>query len=142
MEKQTYKIKNGEITFDEKSIVIKDDAKKQYRTFVFIYMCGILYGVVSILRYQKTGDALLLWLGLAIVIVNIVVLIMASFKSTMSEIQRIDIVSIRLKQKLYNKFLEIKLKDNKIRRVNQINDVYHELKAYIATHFEDKNRVA
>ncbi len=59
----------------------------------------------------------------------------------MSEIQRTDIVSIRLKQKLYNKFLEIKLKDNKIRRVNQINNVYHEFKAYIATHFEDKNRV-
>ncbi len=137
MEKQTYKTKSGEITFDKEAIVIKDNTKKHYWNFLVIYMCSTFYGVISILRYQKTGDEFLLWSGLVIVILSVVILlIMKCFISTKSEVKRTEIISIVLKQRLNNKFLELKLKGNKIRRVNQIDTIYDELNEYINSYFK------
>ncbi len=138
MEKQSYKIKNGEISFDKESIVIKDNAKKQYWYLIVLSILWIFYGVISILRYQKTGDNFLLWTGLIIGIAHLVVLIMTLFKSTKAEFNRTEIISIQLKQRLNNKFLELKLTGNKIRRVNQIDNIYDELNNYIANSYKDK----
>lgn len=139
MEKQIYKIKNSEITFDNESIVIKDDAKKLYWIFIAKSILWIVYAITSILRYQKTGDKFLLWTGLIFGIGFFVILIRTLFKSTKSEIKKSEIISIQLKHRLSNKFLELKLTGNKIRRVTQIDSIYDELDAYIKTNFKDRN---
>lgn len=134
--KQTYKIKNGEISFDDEGITILDTAKKQYRLRVFSSSLWTFYGIMSILRYTKTNDQFLLWTGLAIGIGHFIILILSLFRSTKNEIKLDDIKSLELKQRFGNNFLDIKLLGNKTRRVDQIDIINHELKQYIETNFK------
>jgi len=136
--KQTYKLKNGEISFDENGIVIIDNARKQYRLRVFSSSLWSFYGIISVLRYFKTGDQFLLWTGLFIGIGHFVLLISSFFRITKNEIKKSEIRSLELKQRFGNNFLDIKLVGNKIRRVSQIDIINHELKHYIETNFKTK----
>ncbi len=137
MEQQTYKIKKGEITFNKEAIIIKDKEKK-YSLFLKVNSAlWIFYGIISVLRYQKTGDEFLLWSGLLIGIGHLILFFLFLFRSTKDKIQRDEIVGIHLKQKLGDKFLEIKLKGNKKRIVYHIDSVYYELNDYIKANFND-----
>jgi len=136
--KQTYKLKNGEISFDENGIVIIDNARKQYRLRVFSSSLWTFYCIMSVLRYFKTGDQFLLWTGLFIGIGHFVLLISSFFRTTKNEIKKSEIRSLELKQRFGNNFLDIKLVGNKIRRVSQIDIINHELKHYIETNFKTK----
>lgn len=66
-------------------------------------------------------------------------LIISVFKSTKEEIKRAEIEAIGVKKRMDNSFLEIKLKGNKIRRVNHIKPISEELKDYITANFNDNN---
>lgn len=134
--KQTYKLKNGEISFDDEGISILDNAKRQYRLQVFSSGIWTFYGIVSVLRFMKTGDQFLLWTGLVIGIAHFTILILTCFRTTKNEIKMDDIKSLELKQRFGNNFLDIKLVGNKVRRVNQIDIINHELKQYIETNFK------
>ncbi|MGZ2369245.1 hypothetical protein ACXR6G_05635 [Ancylomarina sp. YFZ004] len=134
--KQIYKLKNGEISFDDEGIIILDNAKKQYWLRVFTSSLWTFYGIMSVLRFMKTGDQFLLWTGLFIGIGHFVILILTFFRSTKNEIKIANIKSLELKQRFGNNFLDIKLVGNKIRRVNQIDIINHELKQYIETNFK------
>lgn len=134
--KQTYKLKNGEISFDDEGIIILDNAKKQYRVRVLSSTLWTFYGISSVLRYMKTGDQFLLWTGLFIGIAHFTILILTFFRSTKNEIKMDDIKSLELKQRFGSNFLDIKLVGNKVRRVNQIDIINHELKQYIETNFK------
>jgi hypothetical protein len=130
---QTFKLKKGEILFDEDKIIIKDDAKKQKRlTLLSSIMCTI-YGTLSVLKYFKTGDQFLLWTGLLIGIGHFPILVFTLFRTSQSEISLNNVKSIKIRQRLGNKFLDIKLKTNLFRRVFRVDNA--ELLKYVETNF-------
>ena len=92
---QTFKLKKGEILFDEDKIIIKDDAKKQKRLTLLSSSMWTIYGTLSVLRYFKTGDQFLLWTGLFIGIAHFVVFILNLCRTVKSEIPFDDIKSLR-----------------------------------------------
>ncbi|SEA54963.1 hypothetical protein SAMN05443667_105206 [Flavobacterium gillisiae] len=128
---QNYIIKNGEITFDENKIVIADDSKEQIRIQLFSSICWTFYGTMSVLRYIKTGDEFLLWSGLFIGIAYFLILILTLLRTSKSQIENNEVHSIALKQRFGNVFIDIKLKNNKLRRVNLIGEIPEEIKNII-----------
>lgn len=134
---QTFKIKKGEISFESDGIKISDSSKKQNRFQLFSSGMWTIYGTFSILRYLKTGDQFLLWTGLFIGIAHFVIFILSLFRSNQSNILFGDIKSIKLKQRFSNKFLDIRLKNNRLRRVSGV-DNYDELEDYIKSNIENR----
>ena len=131
---QNYKIKNGEITFDEKRIVISDNAKRDIRILLFSSGIWVFYGSMSVLRYLKTSDQFLLWSGLLIGIAHFVILILTLRRTSKSQIENGEVQSIVLKQRLGNAFLDIKLKNGKLRRVTLVGKVPPEIKNIIKSY--------
>ena len=135
--KQTFKLKKGEILFDEDKIFIKDDAKKQRNLTLLSSSIWTIYGTLSVLRYFKTGDQFLLWTGLFIGIAHFVVFILNLRRTVKSEIPFDGIKSLKVKQRFSNEFLDIKLKNSRLRRVI-LADNETELEEYIETNFRTK----
>lgn len=126
-----YKIKNGEITFEEKRIVISDNARRDIRIILFSSGIWVFYGAMSVLRFLKTNDQFLLWSGLLIGIAHFTILILTLRRTNKSEIENSEVRAIVLKQRLGNAFLDIKLKSGMLRRVTLIGKVSQEIKNII-----------
>ena len=135
--KQTFKLKKGEILFDKDKIIITDDAKKQKWILTAILCFGVIYGFLTLLRYYKSGDQTFLWFGLLICLLNILVLIPWLLRSTRSQITLDEVKSINVRQRNGNKFLDINLKNNRLRRVIRV-DNSDELNQYIALNIRTK----
>jgi hypothetical protein len=131
---QTFKLKKGEILFDDDKIIIKDDAKKQRNLTLLSSSMWTIYGTTSVLRYFKTGDQFLLWTGLFIGIAHFVIFILNLRRTVKSEIPFDGIKSLKVKQRFSNEFLDIKLKNSRLRRVI-LADNETELEEYIETNF-------
>lgn len=131
---QTFKLKKGEILFEGDRIIIKDDAKKQKWIITAILFFGTIYGLLTFVRYFKTGDQQALWFGLLICLLNISGLILWFLRSVRSQISLREVKSIKLNQKFSNKFLDIRLNSNRLRRVSRL-DNETELEKYIETNF-------
>lgn len=132
--KQTFKLKKGEITFDEDKIIIKDDAKKQRRLTLFSSSVWTIYGTLSVLRYFITGDQFLLWTGLVIGIAYFMIFLLTLRQTPKSEILIDNIKSLKINQKYSNEYLDIKLKNSMLRRV-VLADNETEFEEYIETNF-------
>lgn len=100
--KQTFKLKKGEILFDEDKIIIKDDAKKQKWMLSLIICLGTIYGIMSFLRYFKTGIQFDFWYGLIVGLLGILVLTIWLLRSVRSEISLEEVKSMKLKQRFSN----------------------------------------
>lgn len=135
--KQTFKLKKGEILFDENKIVIKDDAKKQRWILSLILCLATFYSAMTFLKYFKTGDKFDFWYGLIISLLGILTLTIWLLRSVKSEISLKEVKSMKLNQRFSNKFLDIKLKNNKLRRVIRA-DNSEELDKYIETNIRSK----
>ena len=129
---QKYNIKNGEIIFDENKIVIIDSAKKEIRTKILLSSIWTVYGILSVFRGLKTEDQFVLWSGLFIGIAHLIILIFTIFRTSKNTIENKDIKKIVLKNRFGNSFLDIKLKNNKTRRVNLLDEVPDELKNLVS----------
>lgn len=127
---QTFKLLKGEILFDENKIVIKDDAKKQRWILTLILCLGTFYGAMTFLKYYKTGEKFDFWYGLILSLLDISILTLWLLRSVKSEISLIEVKSIKLNQRFSNKFLDTRLKNNKLRRVIRV-DNSEELDKYI-----------
>jgi hypothetical protein len=99
-----------------------DNSKKQNLLQLLSSGIWTIYAILSVLRYLKTGDQFLLWTGLFIGMANFVIFILNLIRSNQSEILFDDIKSIKVKRKFGNKYLDIKLKNNRLRRVSGIED--------------------
>ena len=128
--KQTFHLERGDLKFEEDKITITDNAQKKRRYTLFTSGLWTLYGVLSVFRYLKTGDEFLLWTGLLIGLGHSIVIVGTLFRSVQGEIDLKEVKSIKIRQRFNNEFLDIKLKNNMIRRVSQI-DKMGELKEYI-----------
>jgi hypothetical protein len=61
---ETFDLKEGSISFQKDRIVIEDNEKVTVWLRLFSAVAGMSYGFVSFLRFQDTGESLLLWSGL------------------------------------------------------------------------------
>jgi hypothetical protein len=134
---QTFKLKKGEILFDDDKIFIKDDAKKQKLMLSLIICFGTIYGIETFLKYFKTGNNFDFWYGLIIGLVGILTLILWLLRSVRSEIPLIEVKSIKLNQRFNNKFLDIRLKNNRLRRVIRVDNL-EELDKFIEMNIRSK----
>lgn len=130
----TFELKKGKLVFEGDKIIILDNEKNQ--KYFRLLMSGgwIIFGVLFVLRYLKSGDQFLLWAGLFIGISHLIIFIAFLFRSVQSEINKKEVKSMKLKERFGNDFLDIKLNYYRIRRVNQI-DKTRELQEYIDTLF-------
>jgi len=114
---KTFKLKKGEISFAPDRIRILDDAKGRNNILLLRSVMWTIFGLLSVLRYLKTGDQFFLWTGFLITITYIVIFVLRLSHSSEKELSLEDIKSIRVREVLNNTFLDIKLKNRKIRRV-------------------------
>jgi len=135
--KQTFKLKKGEILFDNDKIIIKDDAKYQKWSSSSITGLGTLYFIETFFKSFKTGVQFDFWLGLIFILIGIPVFILLLLRSVRSEISLNEVKSMRIKQRFGTNFLDIKLVNNRLRRVSNIDDA-EELEKFIKTNFETK----
>ena len=134
--KQTFRLKNGEISIDSDRLLISDDYKKLKRNRLFSSCLWIFYGIVSVLRFLKTGDQFLLWTGLIIGIGHIVVLALTLIKTAKNELLFSEIKSIKEKKFFSSRFINIRLKNNKLRRIipqDNLKEIIENLETNIAT---------
>lgn len=127
-------LEKGEIILGEDKITILDKAKKEKYRRITSSSIWIIYGILSVLRYMKTGDEFLLWTGSVIGLLHLAVLVYSLFRTTKGEIDLEEIGRVIFKERNGNKFLDLKLKDGKKRRISKVESVKDELRAF----FEEK----
>ena len=118
----TFKLKKGEISFENDKIRITDNSKKHNRFQLLNSIIWTIFGVFSILRYFKTGDQFSLWAGLFIGTAHLYIFSQNLRRTNQNEILVDEIKSIKIKQIFNNEVLDIKLKNNKLRRVTGIEN--------------------
>ena len=126
----TFKLKKGEIYFEIDKIKISDNSRIQKINQLLSSGIWTIFGTISVLRYMKTGDQFLLWTGLFIGIAHFIIFILNLLRSNQSEVLLDDITSIKITRRFNKEFLDIKLKNNKLRRVIGIENSL-ELEEYI-----------
>ena len=127
---KTFKLKKGEISFETDKVKISDNSRKQSIIHLFSSAMWTIYGIISVLRYLKTGDQFLLWTGLFIGTSHLIIFILNLLRSNQSEINLNDIKSVKVKKRFSNEYLDIRLKNNRLRRVSGIENT-RELEEYI-----------
>ncbi|MEI7828429.1 MAG: hypothetical protein WCI31_01595 [Prolixibacteraceae bacterium] len=118
----TFALKKGTLVFNDGKIIITDNAKRQKWYRLVTSGMWTFYGALSVLRYFKTGDQYLLWTGLFIGIAHFGIFVAFLFRSVQSEVALKDVKSMKLKSPFGDVFLDIKLNNNRIRRVSQVEN--------------------
>ncbi|RIJ37067.1 hypothetical protein [Pontibacter oryzae] len=123
-------LEKGEIVLGEEKITIRDKAKKEKFRRIASSSMWTIYGILSILRYMKTGDEFLLWTGSVIGLAHLAVLIYSLFRTTKGEIGLHEIGEAVFKERNGNKFLDLKLKGGAKRRISKVDPVSDELREF------------
>lgn len=134
---QTFYLTGGEITFEADKIVIKDDARKQNLYDHILGGMPAAFFAVHFFRNFKQGDTHDRWLSAILVIIYLATLIITLLRSTQREVPYNDIKTIAVKQRFSNKFIDIKLKNNRLRRVTGVGNM-EEIEAYIQAHIKQR----
>ena len=129
---QTFKLLKGEIIFDEDKIIIKDDAMKKKWITSLLFLLPSIYAIRSFVRSLQAGDQFDYWYGLILGSLGIIFFVVVLLSSVRSEIPLNEVKSMQLKQRFGNKFLVIKLKSNRLRKVDDIGNA-DALEQYIKT---------
>jgi len=123
-------LEKGEIVLGEEKITIRDKAKKEKFRRIASSSMWTIYGILSVLRYMKTGDEFLLWTGSIIGLLHLAVLIYSLFRTTKGEIDLQEIGTAIFKERNGNEFLDLKLKGGVKRRISKVEPVSEELRAF------------
>ena len=134
---QTFNLLKGEILFDEDKIIIKDDAKKQKWMTAFLILLPSIYAIRIFVKSYQTGDQFDYWYGSILGLLGILFLTWVLLKSVRSEILLNEVESMKIKQRFRNKILVIKLKNNRRRQVDDMENA-DALEQYIKTNFHIK----
>jgi hypothetical protein len=129
----SFKIEDGEISIETDKIKISDKSKKQNLMTMINSIIWVFFGLVTIIRYFTKGDEFALWTGSLIGIGHFVVLIIYLFRSHQAGIHFDEIKSIKVKERIGRKFLDIKLKNHKLRRVIGVHNK-EKLQEYLKAH--------
>ena len=133
---QTFRLKKGQISFAEDRIIISDDAKKQKSTTLLSTGVTSIWGIVNIGKFEQSGDEFFHSFWIVLVILSLLIFFVTFLRSTNSLILLDNVKSIKVKQRFSNTLLDIKMKNNQLRRVIQIEDA-EELKEYIEKYQND-----
>lgn len=133
----TFKLKKGEIKFTNEKVSIKDDAKRQKWWLSIILFCSLFYGYAAFISYLPKQELFFTGFGLFLGVLNTVVLIIWLLRSVKSEIPLKEIESLDIRQRFQNVFLDIRLRNKKVRRVAQIEELT-ELKEFICANYHSK----
>lgn len=136
MSKQIFNVGDGYIKFEGDKMIISDKARFYKRLHLFSSSLWVLYSVISFFLYFGTEEKYLFWLGLVIGVCHLIIFIVYLFRSTKSEILKNEILSVNIKERLGNYFLNIKLRNGQLRRVSKIDGITNELQLYLDTNFE------
>ena len=134
---KTFHLTGGEITFEADKIVIKDDARKQNLYHNILGGMVPAFFAIYFARTFKQGDTHDRWLFAILLIINLATLIVGLLRSTQREVPYNDIKTIAVKQRFSNKFIDIKLKNNRLRRVTGVGNM-EEIEAYIQAHIKQR----
>jgi hypothetical protein len=134
--KQTFRLRKGEISFENDVISILDNMK----TLKYILLTSIVISLISVTinvsKLKQVGGENYISFWLFILTLNLLILTLLLFWSTKSSVLLADVKSIKLRQIFNNSTLYIKLKNSQIRQVTiQVEDV-DALKEYIKKHFD------
>ena len=131
---QTFTLKKGEILFEEDKIIISDKAKiHRYLTLISSGL-WILIALKKGFKLEQSNDESLYSIFIIPGILNLLLFVVTLFRSTKSIILLDDVKSLKVKRRFSNYYLNIRLKNNRIRRVIQIED-YEELEEYIEKYY-------
>ncbi|ADQ78871.1 hypothetical protein Palpr_0715 [Paludibacter propionicigenes WB4] len=132
---QTFKLKKGEILFENDKIIISDKAKLQRYMSLFTSGLWMLVGIKYMLKSGQLNTDSLDYFWIFLGVINILVFVAYLLRSSKSIILIDEVKSLQVKQRLNNIFLDIKLNDHRLRRVSQVEDM-EELEEYIKTHYD------
>jgi ABC-type protease/lipase transport system fused ATPase/permease subunit len=131
---KAFRLKNGEISFEEDKIIISDNA----RTYKYIMLGCNLFCIVCVVNilfsFERLGDTSYNTLFLVLIIVVLIVFVITLLKSTKNTVLLDDVKSIKVKQPFNNTILNITLKNNLKRQVTGFRNA-EELKNYINKNF-------
>ena len=114
-----FNIHKGEISFLENGLEINDQGRRSKRIYIIMGVCWIVYGILSLFRYYKTGDQFLLWSGIIIIGLWIIGIAVKYFKHTDQRISYDDIEKVVIKKELLDTILiaDIVMTDSRKRSV-------------------------
>lgn len=127
---RTLSLDKGTVLLSDSKILILDNAKREYLMSIVSSALWTFFGLLSVLRYLKTGDEFLLWTGLLIGLGHFVVLALYLFRTTKAEIHLNDIKQVAFKIRNGNRFMDLKLSSGLKRRVSRIAPVAEELRGF------------
>jgi len=134
---QTFKLKKGEILFEKDKIIISDKAKTQRNMTLSSSVIWMCLGIVNLYEFEQSSGEFFHSFWAVLTILNFLIFIVTLSRSTKSLIFLDEVKSIKVKQRFRNKMLDIKLKNNQLRRVIQVEET-EELQKYIDINFKEK----
>lgn len=129
MEK-TLPLDKGEIELSENMLTIRDNAKRYKRERILYSCIWVIFGILSILRYLKTGDQFLLWSGVIIGVGHAGAITYRLFETTSSQIELQNIKTAIFKRRFGTSYLMLDLKSGSKRRINKIEPIEKDLRAF------------
>ena len=136
---QTFKLKKGQISFEKDKIYISDKAKSDKYFRLSTNLIFLVLGIINIRKFYREGDNFFYFFWIILVVVILLTLAVTLLRSTKSLILFDDIKSIKVNQRFDNCFLDIRLKNNRLRRTTQIEDSV-KLEEYIETYYESSTK--
>jgi len=136
---QTFKLKKGQISFEKDKIYISDKAKSDKYFRLSTNLIFLVLGIINIRKFYWEGDNFFYFFWIILVVVILLTLAVTLLRSTKSLILFDDIKSIKVNQRFDNCFLDIRLKNNRLRRITQIEDSV-KLEEYIETYYESSTK--
>jgi len=136
---QTFKLKKGQISFEKDKIYISDKAKSDKYFRLSTNLVLLVFGIINIRKFYREGDNFFYFFWIILVVAILLTLAVTLLRSTKSLILFDDIKSIKVNQRFDNCFLDIRLKNNRLRRTTQIEDSV-KLEEYIETYYESSTK--
>jgi len=134
---KTFELKKGKIVFEKDKIKISDKARIKRLLRLFLSTSMIILVLTSAIAYFTTGDQYEYWLGVFMGLAFVLAFVVSPFMSVQGEIDLKEVKSMKMRRGLFNEYLEIKLTNNKTRRVTAIVDK-EGLREYIETDSQSK----
>ena len=106
---KSLELHRGTLTIYDNKVVIEDRSdgfKWQYLSTIM----WLIFGIFSVIKYYKGGESFYLWSGLLITGLYLIIGVNMLFMTNAKEILFTEIQSIQLKQRLGNRFMDVKLK--------------------------------
>lgn len=129
-----FQLKNGQLEFTSYSIIIQDTYRRGIYLRIFMSTMWTIFGVLSYMRYQKTGDEFMLWGGIIIGGLHFIILVATLlFFSVKGNISKSEIKKLGVKNIQGVKSLRIRLKNNRTRMVYHVQDPDNELESLVET---------